>query len=44
MTYRELDERSSALAQYLRQGRGAEDVVGLLVKRTLDYPVCLLAV
>ncbi|NLT96682.1 MAG: amino acid adenylation domain-containing protein [Christensenellaceae bacterium] len=45
MTYRELDERSSALAQYLcSKGIGPEDVVGLLLRRTLDYPVCVLAV
>ncbi len=45
MTYRQLDERSSALARYLRdKGVGADDIVGLLVKRTLDYPVCVMAI
>ncbi len=45
ITYKQLDERSSALAQYLRsKGVGADDIVGLLVKRTLDYPVCVLAI
>ena len=44
MTYRELDERSSAGAVSAQQGIGPEDVVGLLLKRTLDYPVCVLAV
>jgi amino acid adenylation domain-containing protein/thioester reductase-like protein len=45
MTYRQLDERSSAMARYLRDlGVGAESSVGLLVKRTMDYPVGVLAI
>lgn len=45
MTYRQLDERSSALARYLRdKGVAAEQCVGLLVKRTMDYPVGVLAI
>ncbi len=44
MTYRQLDERSSAMARRLRDnGVGPDDIVGLLVKRTMDYPVCVMA-
>ena len=45
MSYGELDARSTALALYLRrQGIGAEDIVGLLIERTPDYFVSMLAV
>ncbi len=45
MTYRQLDERSSAMARYLRdKGVVADQSVGLLVKRTMDYPVGVLAI
>ncbi len=45
MTYAELDTRSSVLALHLKKtGIGADDVVGLLVRRTVDYPVSVLAI
>lgn len=45
MTYRQLDERSSAMARYLREkGVVSDQSVGLLVKRTMDYPVGVLAI
>ena len=45
MTYGELDARSSALALYLKkQGVGADSIVGLLVGRTMDYCVSVLAI
>ncbi|MFJ2151800.1 amino acid adenylation domain-containing protein [Streptomyces microflavus] len=45
LTYRELADRSSALAQALtRQGVGPGDVVGVCYERSLDLVVALLAV
>ena len=45
MTYGELDSRSSALALYLnKQGVGVDSVVGLLVGRTIDFCVSVLAI
>ncbi|MEU9201095.1 amino acid adenylation domain-containing protein [Streptomyces sp. NPDC048332] len=45
LTYRELAERSSALAEALtRQGVGPGDVVGVCYERSLDLVVALLAV
>lgn len=45
LTYRELDERSNSLARYLlSQGLKAEEAVGLLMPRTLELVVSLLAV
>lgn len=45
MTYGELDARSTAFALHLKkQGCGAEDIVGLLIKRTPDYFVSMLGV
>ncbi|WP_371930646.1 amino acid adenylation domain-containing protein [Streptomyces poriferorum] len=45
LTYRELADRSSALAQALaRQGVGPGDIVGVCYERSLDLVVALLAV
>ncbi|MGI5849776.1 MAG: condensation domain-containing protein [Christensenellales bacterium] len=45
MTYGELDTRSSALAIHLKkQGVGTDSIVGLLVGRTMDYCVSVLAI
>ncbi len=45
LTYQELDARANQLARYLQQlGVGAEDRVGVCLKRTLDLPVALLAI
>lgn len=45
MTYGELEMRSTALALCLKeQGVGANDIVGLLVERTMEYFVCVLAI
>ncbi|MDD5017715.1 MAG: amino acid adenylation domain-containing protein, partial [Eubacteriales bacterium] len=45
MTYGELDARSTALALHLKkQGVGTDSIVGLLVLRTIDYCVSVLAI
>jgi amino acid adenylation domain-containing protein/non-ribosomal peptide synthase protein (TIGR01720 family) len=45
LSYRELDQRSTALARRLRVlGIGAESRVALLLERTLDVPVAILGV
>ena len=45
MTYGELDARSTALALHLRkQGIGPDSIVGMLVERTIDYCVSVLAI
>lgn len=45
LSYAELDERSSALAGYLRnQGVTRESIVGLLVTRSFDYCIGVLAI
>jgi len=45
MTYKELDQKSSALAQLLvQQGVRADSIVGMLVERTFDYCVAAMAI
>ncbi len=45
MTYKELDQKSSELAQMLiKQGVRADCIVGMLVERTFDYCVAAIAV
>ena len=45
MTYKELEARSTALALHLvRQGVAADSVVGVMVSRTFDYCISVLAV
>ena len=45
ITYRELDERSDALAAYLaNRGVGAESIVGLLVGRSINYCISVVAI
>ncbi len=45
MACKELEEKSSALALHLKEkGVGADDIIGLLVSRTMDYPVGVLAI
>lgn len=45
MTYGELDARSSALAAHLKKyGVAADSIVGMLVTRTADYCVSVLAI
>ena len=45
MTYRELDQRSSRLGNYLvTLGVGPDTVVGVCVERSLDLPVALLSI
>ena len=45
LTYRELDERSSALARHLQElGVGPDRLVGIAIERSLDMVVGLLAI
>jgi amino acid adenylation domain-containing protein len=45
LSYRELNERANQLAHYLqREGVGAESLVGILMKRSVELVVALLAV
>ncbi len=45
LTYRELNERSNSLAYYLRnKGIGRNDIVGIMVNRSLEMIVSILAV
>lgn len=45
MTYKELDESSNSLARFLRsKGIGRNDIVGIMVNRSLEMIVAILAV
>ena len=45
LTYKELNERANSLAHYLRSsGIGRNDLVGIMVSRSLEMIVCILAV
>ena len=45
LTYRELNERANSLAHYLRdKGIGRNDIVGIMVNRSLEMIVSILAV
>lgn len=45
LSYRELNERANQLAHWLRhRGIGPERRVGICLERSLDLPICLLAV